>query len=144
MISGIAAYANRMMNRELDVYRPTTTPDGSGGVTVTFEPQGSVSARVALPSTTERIAAEQAGSVHTHNIYVPLDADVRRNDELRSADQTFRLSSVVVPAVTPVTVKVMSVGAALLIEATSVRLSRTASIDPSFATVMSYVADAPG
>ncbi|MGI5443389.1 phage head closure protein [Streptomyces shenzhenensis] len=87
-----------LLNRELEVWRTSRVPDGLGGWTTTTAPQGDVAAKVDQPSATERMLAAQAGSEHTHSVYVQPTADVRRGDELRGAGQAFRVLSVVEPS----------------------------------------------
>lgn len=74
------------LNRELEVWRPTTQPDGAGGQSTTFTRQPEpVRAKVGQPTTSERLLAQQAESRHSHSIYLLPAADVRRGDELRDA-----------------------------------------------------------
>lgn len=87
------------LNRVLEVWRPTTTPDGAGGQQVTFVRQpDDVAAKVDQPSATERLLAQQAESRHSHNVYVLPAADVRRGDELRGSDEVYRVLAVVEPS----------------------------------------------
>lgn len=87
-----------LLNRQLQVWRTTRVPDGLGGWTTTTAPVGAVAAKVDQPSASERLLAQQAGSEHTHTVYVQPTADVRRGDELRDGDQVFRVLSVVEPS----------------------------------------------
>lgn len=97
----------RYLNRQLEVWRPTTAPDGAGGQSTTLVKQAlPVRAKVDQPSPTERMVAAQAGSRHSHDVFLLPRADVRRGDELRGTDdlghdQVFRVQSVVQPS-TPV------------------------------------------
>ena len=96
----------RYLNRRLEVWRPQTSDDGSGGQDLTLVEVGSVRAKVDQPSPTERLIAAQAQSRHSHDIYLLPSADVRRGDKLRGTDalgnhQEFRVQSVVQPS-TPV------------------------------------------
>lgn len=96
----------RFLTRRLEVWRPTTTPDGSGGQTVTLVLRGTVRAKADQPSNADRLLAQQAGSKHDHTVYLDPRADVARGDELRGTDrlgtaQTFRVLAVVQPS-TPV------------------------------------------
>lgn len=86
------------LNRTLAVWRPMTVSDGSGGQTVTLVEQGDVRAKVDQPSTSERVVAAQAGSAHSHNVYLLPDADVKRNDELRGDGQTFKVLATYQPS----------------------------------------------
>lgn len=86
------------LNRTLVVFRPSTVPDGAGGETVTMVDQGTVEAKVDQPTAQERVAAAQAGSTHSHNVYLLPDADVRRNDELVGDGQTFKVLAVYQPS----------------------------------------------
>ncbi|MFJ4987898.1 head-tail adaptor protein [Streptomyces sp. NPDC088732] len=93
----------RYLNRQLEVWRPTTVPDGAGGQETTLVLQGTVRAKVDQPSPTERLVAAQAGSRHTHDIWLSPRADVQRGDQLRGTDglgqaQAFRIGSVVQPS----------------------------------------------
>lgn len=87
-----------LLNRTLTVWRPSLTPDGSGGFDVDFDDVGEVRAKVDQPSTLERQRADQWGSEHTHNIYLEPDAQVFRGDELRGDDQVFRVLATVEPS----------------------------------------------
>ncbi|MEU6944292.1 head-tail adaptor protein [Streptomyces sp. NPDC046316] len=91
------------MDRRLQVWRTTTVDDGAGGQETTLVLQGSVRAKVDQPSATERLVAAQAGSKHSHDIWLLPTADVQRGDELRGTDrlgqaQVFRVLSVVQPS----------------------------------------------
>lgn len=79
-----------LLNRTLDVWRPQTSPDGSGGQTVTLTQVGSVRAKVDQPTAAETQVAQQWSAEHTHTIYLLRSADVARGDELRGDGQTFR------------------------------------------------------
>jgi len=88
------------LNRQLEVWRPQTVPDGSGGQRVTYVRQAAdVRAKVDQPSAAERILAQQAGVAVGHPVYLMADADVRRGDELRdAAGLRLRVVSVVGPS----------------------------------------------
>jgi head-tail adaptor len=87
-----------LLNRTLEVWRTGRIPDGLGGWTTTTARQGDVAAKVDQPSASERMLAAQAGSEHSHNVYVQPTADVRRGDELRGGTQVFRVLAVVQPS----------------------------------------------
>ncbi|MFI2367301.1 phage head closure protein [Streptomyces sp. NPDC018833] len=96
----------RYLNRQLEVYRPTTVDDGAGGQETTLVLQGTVRAKVDQPSNADRMLAAQSGSEHDHTVFLQPRANVRRGDELRGTDslgtdQVFRVLSVVQPS-TPV------------------------------------------
>lgn len=97
----------RFLNRRLEVWRPTTTPDGYGGQeTVYVQQPGTVRAKVDQPSNADRMLAQQASSKHDHTVFLLPAANVRRGDELRGVDQlgqaqVFRVLAVVQPS-TPV------------------------------------------
>jgi len=93
----------KYMNRQLEVWRSATVPDGAGGQETTLVLQGTVRAKVDQPSPQERLIAAQAGSKHSHDIWLLPSADVRRGDELRGTDglgtvQAFRITAVVQPS----------------------------------------------
>lgn len=71
-----------LLNASLDVYRDTFTNDGRGGRTSTMAKVGTVRARVAQPSATERMVAAELGAVLEHVVHVEHVADVLRGDEL--------------------------------------------------------------
>lgn len=87
-----------LLNRRLEVWRPTHVEDEGGGRSTTFVRQTDVAAKVDQPSASERMLAAQAGSEHTHSVYLQPDAAVLRGDELRGDGQTFRVLSVVQPS----------------------------------------------
>ena len=71
--------------RTLNVWREMSIPDGSGGQTVLFVLEGPDLFKVVQSTAEERIAAQQSGGEHTHNIYAEPDVDVRRTDRLAPA-----------------------------------------------------------
>ncbi|MEU9654197.1 head-tail adaptor protein [Streptomyces sp. NPDC048110] len=91
------------LNRELEVWRPQSVPDGHGGETTTDVRQPDpVRAKVDQPTPTERLVAAQTTSRHSHTVYLLPTADVRRGDELRDAStgERWRVLSVVEPSST--------------------------------------------
>lgn len=74
-----------LLNRTLDVWRPETVPDGSGGQTVTYTQVGSVRVQVNQPTVEERLLAQQAGANLSHIIHALPGVDVVRGDELDGA-----------------------------------------------------------
>lgn len=89
------------LNRTLEVWRPEVTPDGAGGQETTYVRQGvDVRGKVDQPSATERMLAQQAGSEHSHNVYLLPTADVLRGDQLRGGDQVLKVLAVVEPSST--------------------------------------------
>ena len=89
------------LNRTLEVWRPATEPDGAGGQRDTYVRQpDDVRGKVDQPSASERLLAMQAGSEHTHTVYLLPSADVLRGDQLRGRGQVLRVLSVVEPSST--------------------------------------------
>lgn len=88
------------LNRRLDQWRRQEMPDGSGGVITDWVEVGSVRARVSQAGTSqaERIAAHQAGAELTNPIYVQPRADVRRGDELRGPEGSWRVVALYLPS----------------------------------------------
>uniref|UniRef100_UPI0015F02740 phage head completion protein n=1 Tax=Streptomyces phytophilus TaxID=722715 RepID=UPI0015F02740 len=92
------------LNRTLQVWRPSTEPDGAGGQKVTYVRQPvDVRAKVDQPAAVEHIEAGKGGAEHTHPVYLDPAADVRRGDELRGTDgrgtaQRLRVVSTVTPS----------------------------------------------
>ncbi|MFE9737338.1 head-tail adaptor protein [Streptomyces sp. NPDC006477] len=91
----------RRLNRTLEVWRAAVEPDGAGGQrrTMTRRPD-TVRGKVDQPSASDRLLAQQAGSEHTHDIYLLPAADVERGDELHGGGQVFKVRSVVEPSST--------------------------------------------
>ena len=90
---------SRMLNRTLEVWRPTTVPDDMGGSTETLVQLASVTAKVDRPTTEEQKVAAQWQSEHSHNVFLRPTADVRRGDELRGNGQVFRVLAVSEPSI---------------------------------------------
>jgi SPP1 family predicted phage head-tail adaptor len=88
----------RWLNRTLEVWRPTTVPDGSGGQVVTLVQVGEVRAKVDQPSAAERLVAAQAGAEQTRPVYLLPATDVRRGDELRDGSLILRVVATVTPS----------------------------------------------
>lgn len=88
----------RWLNRTLQVYRETITPDGAGGQVSEWVLQGAVGAKVDQPSAADRMLAQQAGSKHTHSVYLLPTADVQRGDQLRGGGQTFTVHAELQPS----------------------------------------------
>lgn len=88
-----------LLNRTLEVWRTSRVPDGLGGWTTTKVRQpDDVAAKVDQPTASERMLAQQAGSEHSHNVYLLSTAAVLRGDELRGEGQEFRVLAVVEPS----------------------------------------------
>ncbi|MEV3848094.1 phage head closure protein [Streptomyces microflavus] len=88
----------RWLNRVLEVWRETTEKDGAGGQTSTWVQVGEVRAKVDQPSAADRMLAQQAGSKHSHTIYLADGSDVHRGDQLRGDDQTFTVHATLQPS----------------------------------------------
>lgn len=86
------------LTRRLEHWRHQTGPDGSGGQTTTWAQVGTVRARVSQATTAERVAAQQAGADHTQPVYLSPRADVRRGDELRGPEGSWRVKAVIRPS----------------------------------------------
>ena len=86
------------LNRRLEVWRPVTADNGSGGQTVAFGYVGSVPAKVDQPTAVERQEGDQWGAEHSHTARFLPSADVERGDELRGDGQTFRVLATMAPS----------------------------------------------
>lgn len=85
-----------LLNASIDVYRATLIDDGRGGRSSTVAKVGTVRARVAQPSATERAVAAEMGAVLEYVVHVEPDADVARGDELDTGDaRRLRVQAVV-------------------------------------------------
>lgn len=89
---------SHLLNRTLQVWRPVTSPDGTGGQDVTYTPVGEVAAKVDQPTATERQAAGQWAAEHSHTVYFRAGADVARGDQLRGDGQRFRVLATLEPS----------------------------------------------
>ena len=96
------------LNTELHVWRETTSPDGSGGFTVSYLDQGAAMFKVDQSSAAEALVAAQSEASHTHNIYAEPDADLERTDRLAASgvdpnnDQPYyRIVSTTTPSTPP-------------------------------------------
>ncbi|GAA3223234.1 phage head closure protein [Actinocorallia longicatena] len=89
---------DHLLNGTRQVWRPTTTPDGKGGQTVTHQHVGDVPVKVDQPSAAEKMTADQWGAEHTHSVYLQADADVDRNDQLRGDGQVLEVLAIVDPS----------------------------------------------
>ncbi|MEU9972345.1 phage head closure protein [Streptomyces sp. NPDC051014] len=89
-----------LLNRTLEVWRPAPgNGDGLGGRRTTYVNTGrSVQAKVDQPSDADRILAQQAGSEHTHTVYLLPGSDVTRGDQLRGDGQVLRVTAAVTPS----------------------------------------------
>lgn len=87
-----------LLNRTLEVWRPSTETDDVGGQTVTRSQVGTVRAKVDQPTAEERQLAGRWDSEHTHTVYMLVTADVSRGDELRGDGQMFRVLAVLEPS----------------------------------------------
>ncbi|MFC8263247.1 head-tail adaptor protein [Streptomyces sp. NPDC057291] len=90
--------AARLLNTQVSVWRKTRIPDGMGGWVDTVAVVSSERARISQPSARERVAADQSGALLSHVVYLPADADVRRDDELREGVRRFTVLAVFEPS----------------------------------------------
>jgi head-tail adaptor len=88
----------RRLNRTLEVRRPTTVPDGTGGRATVFVRVGEVRAKVDRPGASDRGMAGRTESLHTHTVYLLPDADVARGDELHGGGQVLHVHHVHEPS----------------------------------------------
>jgi len=84
-----------LLNRVVEVWRPTIVGDGSGGQIVTFAQVGELPAKIDQPTAEEREEGAQWGAQLTHIARMMPGADVRRGDELRGDGQVYRVLAVV-------------------------------------------------
>lgn len=88
-----------LLKQRADIFRRTQVSDGQGGYTYTF---GAVKVnqkcKIDQASASEQMEAEQAGSTHTHSIYMEYGQNVRRGDEIRRLGKSYRVGKVVQPS----------------------------------------------
>lgn len=89
----------RLLNTQVTVWRRTRVDDGMGGGLETWAQVGTLRARLAQPSATERVVADQSQARLTHVVYLPADSDVRRGDELRQGSRVFDVLATYEPSV---------------------------------------------
>lgn len=88
------------LNRRVDIWRVTRTPDGGGGTSDTWGPvHEQVPARMSQPHATERERAERSGAELSHQVYFRPGTDVRRHDEVRVGGRRFTVLWVVEPSI---------------------------------------------
>lgn len=87
-----------LLNRVLTVNRPGRVDDAYGGGTTTWTAVGAVPARVSRASADEREVADREGVRVTHDVYLDVDADVRRGDRLTGDGQVFTVVAVTFPS----------------------------------------------
>lgn len=87
-----------LLNRTLEVHRPVTADDGSGGQTVSLTYVGDVAAKVDQPTAAERQEGDQWAAEHSHTVRFLPSADIARGDELRGDGQTFRVLATITPS----------------------------------------------
>ncbi|MER5892396.1 head-tail adaptor protein [Streptomyces sp. NPDC001876] len=73
----------RHLNRTVEVWRMTTTPDGGGGQSQGWALASTPRGRRSQPTARERQAADQSEARLDFTWYFSPTADVRRGDELR-------------------------------------------------------------
>lgn len=71
-----------LLNRDVDVYRSTSTPDGRGGRAVIRSKLGSFRAKVGQARAEEVGVASRDGARLTHVVHMAAGAGVRRGDEV--------------------------------------------------------------
>lgn len=101
----MSASIGHLLNRQLEVWREVGEDDGYGGRRTARSRYGEpVPAKVDQPTPAERTLAQQAGSAHTHNVYLLPGTDVARGDQLRGDGEVYRVISTVSPS-TPIYLK---------------------------------------
>lgn len=88
-----------LLNRDLERWRRTDTPDGSGGYESSWVQVDTVAARLSSPSPAERQTAAQEGVDVSHVAYLHPDSDVARGERLVDGDLNVEVVSVVTPSV---------------------------------------------
>ena len=93
-----------LLNRSVSILREQRTPDGAGGWETAWQMVAdAVPARVSQPTTAERVVAQQSGADLTDRVYVAAGTDLRRGDELATAEgDRFRVLATVHPSVSGV------------------------------------------
>lgn len=89
---------SHLLNRTLAVRRPSRLPDGYGGAGTSWAELGTVPARVSRPAPSEREVGEREGVRVTHDVYLDVDADVARGDQLVGDGQTLEVVAVTFPS----------------------------------------------
>lgn len=90
-----------LLTWQVEVWRPTTTSDGSGGWTTTWVRIAAAQrTRLSQPYAYANETGAQSGADVTYHVYLEPSADVRRGDEIRTRDgQVLEVTAVVGPSV---------------------------------------------
>ena len=75
-----------LLNRTVDVHRPSTATDEVGGQTVTLQDVGTARVKIGQPTTEERRTAGQWEAELTHVVHAHRGADIQRGDQLDPGD----------------------------------------------------------
>lgn len=87
-----------MLRDRREVWRPSVSGDGMGGLPREFARVGVVRCKVDLPSAKEREQAGRWGAEMSHVVFLLPTADVRRGDELRGEGPSLRVLAVYEPS----------------------------------------------
>lgn len=76
------------LNTRINVRREVSAPDGGGGTSTSWQTVAELPARISQPSPAQadRERGDRSGAELTHQVYFAPGADVRRGDELHTAD----------------------------------------------------------
>jgi hypothetical protein len=89
---------SHLRNRDMELWRRTTVPDGAGGQQTTWVLQGPVRVRISQPTGTEKMVGAQAQGELTHQVYDEPGSPIRRGDELRDSTLTLRVMRTLRPS----------------------------------------------
>lgn len=84
-----------LLNRDVDVYRSTSTPDGRGGRSVSRSKVGTIRAKVGQAQAAEVEVASRDGARLTHVVHMAAGAGVRRGDEVEVGATRLRVLAAV-------------------------------------------------
>jgi SPP1 family predicted phage head-tail adaptor len=95
----MAGMTAHLLKQKCDIYRRAQVSDGQGGYTYSYAlVKGQVRCKIDQASGSERIEAQQAGGSMTHKIYLDPDQNIRRGDEIRQGDKSWRVDLVYEPS----------------------------------------------
>lgn len=88
-----------LLNTTAEVHRATTTSDGMGGWTETWELFTTEPARVSQPHPAQQTTGDRAEAQISHDVYLLPTTAVRRGDRLQLRGESLDVIAVTVPSI---------------------------------------------
>lgn len=87
-----------LLNRSMQVWRPTATADAGGGQDETLAHLDTVPVRLSRPTDREREISQQERGWVDYDVYLAPDTIVARRDELRDDELTLKVLATMQPS----------------------------------------------